>query len=141
MVELEKQPLGPLVVRRVGGREDVLPVEHPAERGQLPGKILDVVRDQHARVDAHFEGEIFAVDPEGIEPDWLEHRVSAEPHEPAVDVATGKGVEIPDMEPLGGGVGEHHQIIERLRGLIEVGLVGMPFGPALLPLGFEGLGE
>ena len=47
--ELEEDPLGPLVVARIGGRELVPPVEHPADPLELAAEVLDVLRDQDRR--------------------------------------------------------------------------------------------
>src|SRR2546422_7810329 len=44
--ELQKEPLGPLVVRWIGGRELVTPVEHAAEAPQLAPERRNVPRDE-----------------------------------------------------------------------------------------------
>ena len=95
------------------------------------------LRDQLGRVDPDLEGEVLGVDAEGIEAHRLEDLVAPQPLEAAVDVGAGEGEEVADVQPLGRGVGEHHQVVERPLGLVEVGLVGAPLGPARLPLGLD----
>ena len=138
--ELEEDPLGPLVVARVGGRELVPPVEHPADPAELAAEVLDVLRDQDRGVDPLLDRVVLAVDPERVVADRLEDVVPLEPLEPAVDVRPGEGEHVPHVEPFGRRVGEHHQVEERPRGPVEIGLVGAALGPAGLPLGLDGVG-
>ena len=140
LVQLQEEPLGPLVVPRVGGRELVPPVEHPAEAGELAAEVDDVARDQLGGMGAKLDREILAVNAECVEADRLKDVVSLQPLEAAVDVRAGEREEVPDVQPLGGGVGEHHQVVERPGGAVQVGLVGAPLGPAGLPLGLDRAG-
>src|SRR3989454_5786152 len=76
---------------------------------------------------------------ERVEPDRLEHVVAMEPLEPAVDVRAGEREHVPHVQPLGGGIGEHHELVERPPWLVQVGLVGVLLGPACLPGGLDDL--
>ena len=77
------------------------------------------------------------MDPEGIESDGLEDLVALHPLEAAEDIRAGEGEEIADVQPLGGGVGEHHQVVERPLGTIEIGFVSAVSAPTAAPLGFD----
>src|SRR5690606_15318242 len=135
-----EDPLRPLVVARVGGVDRVVPVVHRARALELPREVGDVLRDQLHRVGADLEREILRVDAEGVEADRLEDVVALEAPEATVDVRAREGVDVAHVQPLGGGVGEHHQVVERAARLVErllrVG-VGAALGPDLLPLGLD----
>ena len=101
------------------------------------GEVGDVARDQLGRMLADLEGKILGVDAEGIEADRLEDLVPLHPLEATEDIGAGEGEEIADVQPLGGGVGEHHQVVERPLGPVEVGLVGAALPPAVAPLALD----
>src|SRR2546430_13371433 len=77
--ELQEDPLRPLVVAGVGGRELVTPVEHAPEAPQLPAEGLDVLRDELRGMRADRERVVLGVNAERVEPDRLEHVGSVEP--------------------------------------------------------------
>jgi len=101
LVQLEEQPLGPLVVRRVCGAQLVGPVEHAADAFQLLAEPADVALDQRLGMDVGTNREVLAMDAEGVEPDRLEHVVAAHPREPAVDIGAREGVDIAHVQALG----------------------------------------
>ena len=59
-------------------------------------------------MNALLQGEVLGVDPEGIEADRLEDLLPGEALEAPVHVRAREGKDVAHMEPLGGGVGEHH---------------------------------
>src|SRR5256884_2762680 len=87
--ELQEDPLRPLVVAGVGGRELVTPVEHAPEAPQLPAEGLDVLRDELRGMRADRERVVLGVNAERVEPDRLAHGVSAAPPEPAANIGAG----------------------------------------------------
>jgi hypothetical protein len=91
-------------------------------------------------MDPDLQGEVLRVDPEGVEADGLKDLVPLQPLEPAVDVGAGERVDVAHVEPLGRGVGEHHEVVVGAFGLAEF-LEGEAIGalliPALLPTGFD----
>jgi hypothetical protein len=117
----------------------VAPVEHAADAFELPPEVRDVPRNQLRRIDADLDGVVLTVDAERVVADGFEDLIALQPFEPAVHVAAGEGEHVPHVQPLGRGIGEHHQVVEGLDRAIEVGLVDVPVGPARLPLGLDGL--
>src|SRR2546426_802806 len=69
--ELQEDPLRPLVVAGVGGRELVTPVEHAPEAPQLSAEGLDVLRDELRGMRAHRERVVLGVNAERVEPALL----------------------------------------------------------------------
>ena len=129
LVELEEDPLGPLVVLGLGDVDDAIPVVHEPHALQLAREVRDVLGDQLRGVDAALQGEVLRVDPEGIEPDRLEHVGALEPNEAAEDVRAGESVDVADVEALRGGIGVHHQVVKRTLGRVQI----HPMSAALLP--------
>jgi len=83
---------------------------------------------------------VLGVDPEGVEADRLEHVVTREPFEAAVDVGAGEREHVADVQAFGRRVGEHHEVVERSPRPIDVGLVDMALFPQALPSGFHSRG-
>ena len=97
VVQLQEQPLGPLVIGGVRRRELVPPIEHATEAAELPPKRRDVLRDQLGRVGPDRERVVFRVDPECIEPHRLEDVIPLEALEPTVNVGARKGEHVADV--------------------------------------------
>ncbi len=115
----------------------MFPGEHPAHADELAGEVRDVARNEFGGVDPDLQGEVLGVNPEGVEADRLEDVPPLHPLEAAEDVGAGEGEEVADVQPLGGGIGEHHQVVERPSGVVEVDLVGATVAPPVAPLGFD----
>ncbi len=137
--ELQKNPLRPLVVAGVGGGELVPPVEHAAEALELAAERVDIARDELRRVGAHRQREVLRVDAERVEPHRLEHVEALQPPEAAVDVRARECEHVPHVQPFGGRIREHHEVVERPARAIEVRLVDAPLLPASLHRGFDDL--
>src|SRR5207244_3123062 len=88
--ELQKDPLRPLVVAGVGGRELVTPVEHAPETPQLTAEGLDVLGDELRGMRADRERVVLGVNAERVEPEHRDLPPSAEPLEPAINVGAGE---------------------------------------------------
>ena len=100
-------------------------------------KLAHVGRDQVHGMHAALEREVLRVDPEGVEADGLEHVVPAQALEASVHVGARERIDVAHVEPLGGGVGEHHQVVERVFGggqLLAGEGVDAAFVPYALPL-------
>ena len=136
--QLQENPLGPLVVRRIGGGQLVRPVDHEPNAAQLAPEVLDVARDQLHRVDADLERIVLRVDAERVEPERLEHRVSLETLESSIDVVPREREHVADVQSFGRRVREHHQLVERTLRAVQVGRVGPLGAPALLPFALDG---
>ena len=72
--------------------------------------------------------------PNASKPIGSKHVEAAQALVAPVDVGARERVEVPDVQPLGRGVREHHQVVERVLGPIEIRLVGASLGPQALPL-------
>ena len=137
--ELQENPLRPLVVAGVGGGELVPPVEHAPEPLQLPAERGDVLRDQLRRVGADRDRVVLRVDAERVVPHRLEHVEPLQPLEATVDVRAGEREHVPHVQSLRGGIGEHHEVVERPTRAVEVRLVDVLLLPAPLRGGFDRL--
>ena len=113
------------------------PVEHAAHPLQLATEVGDVAGNQFGRMQADLDRVVLAVNPERVIADRLENVVPLQPLEPAIHVAAGKGEHVPHMQPLGGGIGEHHQVVERPGSAVEIRQIGATLSPAGAPLGFN----
>ena len=115
LVQLQEQPLRPLVVRRVGRGQLVAPVDHQARPAQLAPEVGDVAWDQLQRMHPDLEGVVLRVDAERVVAQWLEHGVAAHALVAAVNVVAGEREQVPDVQPLSRRIGEHHERVVRIR--------------------------
>ena len=83
-------------------------------------------------MNALLEGEVLRVDTERVEADWLEDPFAGEALKASVDVRARKRIDVAHVEPLGGGVGEHHQLVVPIFGSLE-GVAGEAVGALLIP--------
>ena len=78
------------------------------------------------------------MDAERVEAQWLEDRVPLESLESSIHVVPCEGEQVPDVQPFGRWVREHHQGVERTHSGDEVGVVGAAHFPTLLPFPLDG---
>ena len=136
--QLQEDPLRPAVEAWIGGVDFVAPVEAATASLQLRfSEALDVFRGQQPRMDAAFDGEVFAVNAEGVEAHWLEDMLPAHGCKAAVDVGTGEGVHVADVQPLGRRVRKHHQVEKGPCGIGEVRTINAGVSPDVLPVAFH----
>jgi len=83
-------------------------------------EIMNVLLGQGLGVDAFFQREVLGMYAEGVEAHGLEQVVALQFHETAVNIGADEGEAVAHMQPLRGGVGEHHQIIERIGSISKV---------------------
>ena len=100
MEQLEEDPLRPLVIRGVRGRELVAPIHHEPCSFQLSAEVGDVPRNERRGMGADLERKVLGVDAEGIVPQGLEHRVPLEPLESSIDVIAREREEVSNVESL-----------------------------------------
>ena len=132
--ELHEEPLRPAIVRGVGRGHLVPPGDAHAEALHLLPEAGDVVRDECHRVDVLLQGEVLAVDAEGVVAEGLEHVEAAHRLEAAVDIDAGEGEDVADVQSFRRRIGEHHQVVEGPRGAGDVRRVDARLRPAAAPL-------
>ncbi len=136
-VELQEDPLGPLVVLGLGDIDHPVPVVHETHPPELASEVLNVAWDELHRVYAQLQGEVLRVDAESVEADGLEDVVPLQPLETAVDVRAREGVHVPHVQPFARRVGVHHQVVVGAFRPVEVDPVEAGIFPALLPPLFD----
>ena len=99
--QLEENPLRPLVILRISGRQLVPPIDHQPRALQLPAEVCDVARNQLARVNTDFECVILRVDAKCVKAHRLENRVPLKPLESSIDVIAREREKVADMQPFG----------------------------------------
>ena len=122
----------------------MVPVEHAPEALQGAGEVLDVLGDQVVGVAADLQGMVFGMDAEGVKADGLEDVLAVEPLEASVHVGAGVGVDVADVQPFRGRVGEHHQVVVRVLGVRQLRLgqaIDAIALPSLPPLALHGFGR
>jgi hypothetical protein len=138
-VELQEDPLGPLVVVRVRGVDLPLPVVREAEALQLPLELRDVLLRRLARMGVRLQRVLLGGEAERVPPHRVQH---VEPLLALVaghDVGGRVALRVAHMEARPAGVRKHVEHVELL--LVVRHLVGRAEGlvllPVLLPLGFN----
>ena len=84
--ELQEEPLVPAVVLGQTGDNLTVPVVDGADGAQLPPHVFDVVHGPLVRVDSTADGGVLGGQPEGVEPDGMQHV------KPLHSLEAGKGV-------------------------------------------------
>ena len=130
--ELEEHPLRPAVIRWMRGVDHMVPVIHAAEALQHAREVGDVLWDEVVRIAAHLQRVVLRMDAEGVKADGLKHILAVQPPIAPVHVGARVGIEIADVQPLRGRVGEHHQVVVRVLRDAQ-GRVGKEIGAALVP--------
>ena len=138
LVQLEENPLSPLVVIGVSGVHTPVPVEGVAQHVELPGEVFDVLLGDDGGGDVVFDGEVLGGQAEGIVADGQQDIVAVHPLLPGDHVHGGVGPGVAHMEPGGGGIGELHQAVELGPGIAVFAGEGLFVLPAGLPLLFDG---
>ena len=138
LIQLEEDPLGPLVVAGVGGVHHPVPVETVAQHLQLAGEVGDILLCDDGGMDVVFDGEVLRGQAEGVKPDGKQHVIAVHPLFAGDDVHGGEGTGMAHVEPLPGGVGELDEAVEL--GLLAAVGCGKDLAllPAFLPLGLDG---
>src|SRR5438067_2445200 len=88
-------------------------------------------------VSVSFDSVVLRVYPESIKANWLENIIALHPLEPAKNIRAAKSIDAPHMQSFGRRIREHHQIIERMLGSLEIRLIDPGLLPYSLPFQFN----
>ena len=137
-VELEENPLGPLIIIGVRGIDDPIPVEGIAQHMELTGKVLDILPGYDGRMDMVFDCKVLGGQTKGVEADGEQYVFALHALFPGNGVHCRVGTGMPYMQTCAGGVGKLHQCIEFF--LIRAVFRGkhLAVSPDLLPFLFDG---
>ena len=106
LVELEEEPLRPLVVFRQTGNYLLAPIIHRAHAPQLAAHVLDITHSPGMGMDAMFDSSVLSRKSEGIETYGMENVITLHPLKASVDIGGSHCIPVADME-VAGGVREH----------------------------------
>ena len=105
--ELEKDPLRPADVFRVGRRQRAVPVVAEAEHLQLTAERVDVALGALSRRRAGADRMLLRRQAEGVEAHRVHHARAPHPFEPRHDVGGCVALRMAHVQPVAAGVGEH----------------------------------
>ena len=134
LVQLQEQPLRPLVVARLAGLYLIVPVEGRAHVAELAFHGLDVLFGGVLGMDARLYRVVFGGQTESVEPHGVEHFPALHTQQTRVDVRQTEVVPMPEVQVRARGIGEHlqHVLLLVRAGLVEgVQTLLLPF---FLPL-------
>ncbi len=141
VVDLQEDPLGPLVVARIGRIDLAVPVVGETQRFDLPAERIDIILGGDSRVDVLLDRVLLGGQAEGIPAHGVQDVVAAHPLVSADDIRGGVSLRVPHMQPGPAGIGEHIEDVELGTGPVQIfgpeGLVPFPLG---LPLRLDALG-
>ncbi len=135
LVELQEDPLRPAVVGGVGGAQLAGPVPGGPHARELAAEVHDRPVHQGRRVDTGLHGIVLGVDAEGVEAHGLEHPPAPHAHVASVGVGPRVGAHVTDVQAVGRGVRELHEVVEGGARRVHIEGVqtrGGPPGPPLL---------
>jgi len=138
LIELEEDPLGPLVVVGVRGVHHPVPVKAEAQPLELAGEAGDILPGDHGGMDVVFDGVVLRGQAEGVKAHGEEDVIAVHPLFPGDDVHGRVGPGVAHMEPLTGGVGELDEAVELGLAAVIPGGEDLVLLPFFLPFGFDG---
>ena len=134
--QLQEDPLGPLVIARVGGVDLARPVERQAEALQLALEACDVLLGDLSRMHVVLDGEVLGRQAESVPAHRIQHVIALHTLFARNDVERGVGARMTDMQALTGRVRELDQRIELFLVRAVLGLKALLLVPDVLPLLF-----
>ena len=139
LVQLQEDPLGPLVVLGVGGVDLTIPVKGEAQRLELAAEMIHVALGDDGRVDVVLHGEVLGGQTEGIPAHGVQHVVAVFTALAAYHVQRGVAAGMADVQACTRGIRELHKGIELGLFVVDLDVEGLFVLPHLLPLGFNSL--
>ena len=108
---LQKNPLRPFIILRVGGVDLARPVEGKTERLQLCLEARHILFGHDGGMDMIFDGIVFRGETERIPTHGVEDIIALQTALARHDVQRRIGARMADMQPLSGRIGKLHQCI------------------------------
>ena len=139
LVELQEDPLGPLVVFGIGGVDLAVPVKGEAQGLQLALEAGHVLGRDDFRVDVVFQGIVLGGQAEGVPAHGIQDVIAALPLFAGHDVQRGVAARMTHVQAGRRRIRELHQRVELGLGVVDLGMEGMLVLPDFLPLGLNGL--
>ena len=139
-IELDEQPLRPLIIFRRGCVDLAIPVVRETEHLHLAAKVIRIRERDFLRRLPYFDGIIFRRESERIPTHRVKHFAAAHAHVARVDILGGIAFWMTHMQSRRGRIRERLElIIFRLRGIVGglKNLLGQPF---FIPLFLDLLG-
>ena len=137
LIELQKDPLGPLVVVGIGGIHLPRPVEGKAQGFQLLLEMRHILLRDNPGMNVILDGVILRGQTEGVPAHGVEDVDPFQAFLPRHDVQGGIGAGMPHVQTLSGGIGKFHQSVELGQGIVVFGDEGAFCVPLILPLFFD----
>ena len=136
--ELEEDPLGPAVVRRVGGVDLAVPVVGEAQGFDLSAEGVDVLLGGDGRMRAGLDGVLLGGESESVPAHRVKDVEPAHPLVAADDVGGRVAFRVADVQARAAGIGEHVEHVELgLAGDEVAGAERLLTLPAGLPPGLD----
>ena len=121
IVELKKNPLGPLDITWIGRADLAIPVVAEADGLELPTEIIDIAGRGDARMLAGFDGVLLCWQTECIPTHRVKHVVALHAVEAGENVRGRVAFDMADMKSVSTGIWEHvEDVVFRTRG-VEAG--------------------
>ena len=152
VIDLQEDPLRPLVVVDIGGGEASALVVSEAEPAQLPAEVDDIGLGAGAGMSAGLDGILLSGQSKGVKTQGMQHIAAGHPEVPRIDVGGDVAQRMADVQALTGRVGEHvlneHLVLRHWFAVFWrqgtdriINVEGSPALPAVLPLGLDPPGE
>ena len=138
LIELQKYPLGPLVILRVDGGYLPAPVEGDAQGLYLPLVPGDVLPGYALGVHMVLDGIVLGGQAEGVPADGVQHVIALQAALPGYNVQTDIGPGVPHVQARARGVGELDKGVKLLLGGAIFSVESALFLPLFLPFWFDG---
>jgi len=139
LVQLQEDPLGPLVVLRVGGVDLTIPVKGEAQRLELAAEMIHVALGDDGGVDVVLHGEVLGGQTEGVPAHGVQHIVAVFTALAAYHIQRGVAAGMADVQARTRGIRELYKGIELGFFVVDLNMEGLFVLPHLLPLGFNSL--
>ena len=134
--QLQENPLGPLVVARVGGIDLTRPVERQTKALELALEACDVLLGNLCRMNMVLDGKVLSRQTECIPAHRIQHVVALHALFARNDIQCGVGARMAYMQTLTGRIRELYERVELLLVRVILGMEALLLVPDVLPFLF-----